>query len=65
MCARLGFTQIHPAHISAYERELREPPLPVILKYARLAGISPDVLIDDKQAWVGGTLNRVKGLRSM
>lgn len=34
--------------ISAYERGNREPPLPVILKYARLAGISTDVLIDDK-----------------
>jgi len=47
MCDRLGFKQIHPAHISAYERGLREPPLPVILKYARLAGFSTDFLIDD------------------
>jgi transcriptional regulator with XRE-family HTH domain len=34
--------------ISAYERGEREPPLPILLKYARLAGISTDVLIDDK-----------------
>ncbi len=47
MCERLGFRQIHPAHISAYERGVREPPLPVILKYARLAGFSTDILIDD------------------
>lgn len=48
MCEKLGFEKIHPAHISAYERDGREPPLPVLLKYARLAGVSTDVLIDDK-----------------
>jgi transcriptional regulator with XRE-family HTH domain len=48
MCKRLDFKTIHPAHISAYERGEREPPLPVILKYARMVGISTDVLIDDK-----------------
>ncbi len=34
--------------ISGYERGEREPPIPVVLKYARLAGISTDYLIDDK-----------------
>jgi DNA-binding XRE family transcriptional regulator len=34
--------------ISGYERGEREPPLPILLKYARLVGISTDVLIDDK-----------------
>ena len=48
MVKRLGFDKIHPAHISAYERAEREPPLPVLLKYARLAGVSTDILIDDK-----------------
>ena len=48
MCDRLGFSKIHPAHISGYETGKREPPLPVLLKYARLAGVSTDVLIDDK-----------------
>ena len=48
MCDRLGFKKIHPAHISGYELGKREPPLPVLLKYARLAGVSTDVLIDDK-----------------
>lgn len=33
--------------ISGYERGDREPPLPVLLAYAKLAGISTDVLIDD------------------
>jgi transcriptional regulator with XRE-family HTH domain len=33
--------------ISKYERGLREPTLPVLLKYARAAGVSVEVLIDD------------------
>lgn len=33
--------------ISGYERGEREPPLPVVLRYARVAGISVDYLIDD------------------
>lgn len=33
--------------ISGYELGTREPPLQVLLSYARLAGISTDVLIDD------------------
>jgi transcriptional regulator with XRE-family HTH domain len=34
--------------ISRYETGEREPSLLVLLEYARLAGISTDVLIDDK-----------------
>lgn len=47
MFRRLDYPKLHPAHISGYERGEREPPLAVLLKYARLAGISTDVLIDD------------------
>jgi transcriptional regulator with XRE-family HTH domain len=36
------------ASVSGYELGTREPPLLVLLKYARLAGCSVDVLIDDK-----------------
>jgi transcriptional regulator with XRE-family HTH domain len=36
------------SRISAYELGNREPPLPVLLHYARLVGISTDVLIDDE-----------------
>jgi len=36
------------ASISQFENGKIEPPLPVLLKYARLAGVSTDVLIDDK-----------------
>ena len=31
-----------------YELGKREPPLPVLLKYARIAGVYVDVLIDDE-----------------
>ena len=48
MAERLNFPTIHPTNISGYERGLREPPYPVLLKYARLIGISTDTLIDDK-----------------
>lgn len=34
--------------ISRYENGKREPPLRILLAYARLAGISTDVLIDDE-----------------
>ena len=34
--------------ISEFERGRREPPLPVLLKYARAAGVPMDVLVDDE-----------------
>jgi len=34
--------------ISGYERGEREPPLPVVLQYARLAEINVEFLIDDE-----------------
>jgi transcriptional regulator with XRE-family HTH domain len=33
--------------ISGYERGVREPPLLVLLEYARVAGVCMDVLVDD------------------
>jgi transcriptional regulator with XRE-family HTH domain len=39
--------EITQSRISGYELGTREPSLPTLLKYARLAGISTDVLIDD------------------
>lgn len=46
---RLGLTgELFNASISQYERGVREPSYIVLLKYARLAGISTDVLIDDE-----------------
>jgi hypothetical protein len=34
--------------ISGYELDTREPPLPVLLKYAQAAGVCVDVLINDE-----------------
>lgn len=39
---------IYRSNISSFETGDREPPLPVLLAYAQLAGISTDLLIDDK-----------------
>jgi transcriptional regulator with XRE-family HTH domain len=48
MLRRLGFEDVIAYHrISNYELGTGEPPLPVLLAYARLAGVSTDVLIDD------------------
>jgi transcriptional regulator with XRE-family HTH domain len=35
-------------NISRYELSDREPPLPVLLRYARLVGITIDILADDE-----------------
>ncbi|MGI8838842.1 MAG: hypothetical protein ACR2H4_19710 [Pyrinomonadaceae bacterium] len=40
---------IYPGLISKFEHGKAEPSLVVLLKYARLAGTSTDILIDDKQ----------------
>jgi len=42
--------KVFASAISGYELGTREPPLPVLLKYAKLAGVSTDVLINDKLA---------------
>jgi transcriptional regulator with XRE-family HTH domain len=36
--------------ISGYERGEREPPLPVLLRYAEVANLCLDVLADDREA---------------
>jgi transcriptional regulator with XRE-family HTH domain len=48
MLRRLELNNLTRTTVSAYEVGTSEPPLPVLLKYARLAGISTDVLIDDE-----------------
>ncbi len=48
MLRHLGFDGVIAYHrISNYELGTGEPPLVVLLQYARLANVSTDVLIDD------------------
>ena len=46
MVKALGF-DIHYGRISEYETGKNEPALPILLRYARLAGVTVDVLVDD------------------
>ena len=46
--AKLLKLEISYTAVSAYELGTREPDLITLLQYARVAGISTDVLIDDK-----------------
>jgi transcriptional regulator with XRE-family HTH domain len=49
MISRLGFSEdLIREEISAFELGKRQPPLQVLLQYARCASISTDVLIDDE-----------------
>lgn len=48
MLSRLGLDELSRTTVSAYELGTGEPPLPVLLAYARLAGVSTDALIDDE-----------------
>lgn len=47
MCKALGLKVDYSA-VSQFELGTREPGLLIVLKYARLAGVSTDILIDDK-----------------
>lgn len=49
MIERLGYkkTPLYPSHISEFERGLREPPLLVLLQYARLIRVPMETLVDD------------------
>jgi transcriptional regulator with XRE-family HTH domain len=49
MLKRLGVEEmIVYNRISDYELGKREPPLPILLRYGRIAGVCVDVLIDDE-----------------
>jgi len=49
LIGRLDFEELDLVQgtISTYELGKREPSLPLLLKYARLAGVAVDILIDD------------------
>jgi transcriptional regulator with XRE-family HTH domain len=45
----LGITEsLIREDVSEFERGRREPPLPVLLRYARAVGVPMDVLVDDE-----------------
>jgi transcriptional regulator with XRE-family HTH domain len=48
MVRRLGFPEFTREYVSGFERGTREPPLPVLLRVANLAGVHVEVLIDDE-----------------
>lgn len=48
LISRMALTgELTQARISAYERGVREPPLSILLSYARVAGICMEGLVDD------------------
>lgn len=51
MIRRLGLEEeITQSRISGYELGTREPSLPTLLRYARVAGVCLDALVDDEIA---------------
>jgi transcriptional regulator with XRE-family HTH domain len=49
MIRKLGFADyLRQSHISAFELGTREPPLLVLLRYAKVAGVTMEMLVDDK-----------------
>jgi transcriptional regulator with XRE-family HTH domain len=49
MLKKLGFEErLYRSNISQYERGDREPPLLVLLNYAKVAGVTLEALIDDE-----------------
>jgi transcriptional regulator with XRE-family HTH domain len=51
MLSRLGLSEregLFRSSVSGYERGTREPPLGVLLAYARAANVSVEALIDDE-----------------
>lgn len=66
MLERLGFSEeLYRSNLSQYELGTRVPPLPVLLEYARAAGVYVDDLIDgefDLPEKIPGTV-RHEGIR--
>jgi transcriptional regulator with XRE-family HTH domain len=50
MLERLGDTQtrVYRGHIGDYETGHRQPPILVLLQYARVAGVPIEILVDDE-----------------
>ena len=66
MINRLGFAEeLIREELSAFERGIRQPPLGVLLEYARVASVYVDVLIDDDQDLPNSTpkTSKYKGVK--
>lgn len=66
MIRHLGLEEVlYQSNLSGYEIGEREPPLPILLSYARAANVWADVLIDDELDLPGELPSKVKheGLR--
>jgi len=49
MLRQLGYEEsVHYTRISDYERDKRVPPLPLVLEYARAAGVHMEDIVDDE-----------------
>lgn len=49
MLRQLGLAELSfRSTVSGYERAEREPPLPILLRYAEISNVYVDVLIDDR-----------------
>jgi len=49
MLRRLGYEEsVYYTRISDYERDKRVPPLPLVLEYARVAGVHVEDIVDDE-----------------
>lgn len=48
MAELLAVDNVTPARVSEYETDQREPDLIVVLRYARVAGVTMETLVDDK-----------------
>jgi hypothetical protein len=49
MIKHLGLSHVlYQSNISGFEMGEREPALPILLRYARAAGVCADVLMDDE-----------------
>lgn len=45
---KYGSSPKEAGHISRFETGKREPPLPTLLRYARVAGVAMEILVDDE-----------------
>lgn len=51
--------KLHASHISEYERGIREPPLRIVLEYARIVQLPMEILVDRWLFIPGGATNRL------